>query len=1134
MFVVGGLALALAAPAGADNFALRARPAGIQKLVELAPSQLPTSLDFEPIQGVILSCPIVEDFSGFVDPHTINIQWNDFDLQVTDGGLDIALDLDLDIAADLDVTNLICISDVSCDIEIAAQHLTGDIHLSLVSGPNGIQVGDVNVDLDIHKDNFELDIHGCLIGDGLETVVQWVEGWALNKLMERLEGKAEALVPDKIAALLSSSLPLHVEAGGFHIDAAIEQLLLGEGTGLDLVADAEVTWMGGDESTPDFEEASGEALPGYFGPGDFAVAAGDDLVGRVLYEGWRGGLFKALLSKIKPSITLSEEGLAQKLGLPGGTNLEVSLDLEEAPEVTFGRNEGKGLHIGLPGLKVLIDIAPPGGQPGHVEISTIASLDVGFEVDGEAGTLQLVVQGLKVDKLDIVSGDEVMRADPARLEQFIGDVGAPMLAAQLAGLPLSPALRPSPELEAFVWLRTFETEDGWLRAGLDLHTPDPNDGTAPDTTAEIPEIVRAGMALIPVGGTDDVTPGGLMRFNVSIDGKPVHPEPKFMSAARVSMEEGNHIIEVAAVDLNGNVDSEPVRREVVVDGTPPTLTVKGAPKATLQDSKVELSWRASDERTGVTTRWELREFGSRDQVGKIIKEGDAGEAGTVSLTDFDNGSIYVVRVIASDEAGNLTSEEFGFGLEQGGCNAGGGTSSTWLVFGLLGLMLLRKRRQGLIAALACFAIASPAMAQSIGSTFSGVTDADGSSAFWNPAAMHRGDGTRVDVGSGVSLIRIGFTEEGQAEGSNTFIPKPSPTLGAFTDAIGKNWRVGLSVGIPSAAGADWDREDPAGGTTRYYAEKAKNFYVSATPAASFRPASWISIGAGVDLVYGRLDADFDKDMAVQLNRSVGSGSADSPFPSESASLAAPVSIRTGGFGVGAVGGILLQPRPWIAIGTSVHSPVTVKASGSLDVEYPAAMRAFIASAAPTAELPEMAADVNIDLKMPLSVFSAISVNPAKNWEVRLDHRFMDYSSVANADLLIAEATSPDIKDTALVKGFRDVHSVGLRLSRVLMGGRGQTALIGRWESNKVPELVATPSNVDFNKYELGAAVQWMVSRRVSVIGQYAHFFIADRTVDENLHRTTLDANLDAYNHPAPMGTYRAASDTLSVYLSAFY
>ena len=52
-------------------------------------------------------------------------------------------------------------------------------------------------------------------------------------------------------------------------------------------------------------------------------------------------------------------------------------------------------------------------------------------------------------------------------------------------------------------------------------------------------------------GTDDTTPPELLRYVVKLDGQLVGDEAAFMTAVRVSAADGNHLLEVSAVDLNG-------------------------------------------------------------------------------------------------------------------------------------------------------------------------------------------------------------------------------------------------------------------------------------------------------------------------------------------------------------------------------------------------------------------------------------------------------------------------------------------------------------------------------------------------------------------------------------------------------
>jgi hypothetical protein len=186
---------------------------------------------------------------------------------------------------------------------------------------------------------------------------------------------------------------------------------------------------------------------------------------------------------------------------------------------------------------------------------------------------------------------------------------------------------------------------------------------------------------------------------------------------------------------------------------------------------------------------------------------------------------------------------------------------------------------------------------------------------------------------------------------------------------------------------------------------------------------------------------------------------------------------------------------------------------------------------PAATLPELAGDIEADVKMPLMVFTALAFEPHPRWELRFDHRFINRAAASSTDLVVVEATSPDVMDTTLVKGYYDRQSFGLRLARSLAEGRGRAALRTRYENNSVPEQTVTPSNMDFQKLEIGLAGSWALSRRVLLTGQVSHYFLWSRRVDESLHRPLAEPSLDEFNHPSPTGTYTGVADYVAFWMS---
>ncbi|MBT8494168.1 MAG: hypothetical protein KJO07_14020, partial [Deltaproteobacteria bacterium] len=292
------------------------------------------------------------------------------------------------------------------------------------------------------------------------------------------------------------------------------------------------------------------------------------------------------------------------------------------------------------------------------------------------------------------TGEELLDADPARMEQLVADVVLPLLADSLESVPLAPALAPIEGL--YVWIKDVGASGGWLRASFDLYSADPDDDIAPETELEDRSVVRAGLVSLKVTGYDNSTPEPLLRYRASLDGEPLKEAPYFAEQIRFNVEDGEHVLEVAAVDLNGNADPRPARVQLVVDGTPPLLDVLSAPGTFLpRGGAVSASWTSSDEREGVRSKWQIFALANNGLTGEVVAEGAAGSAGEMHVDDLNKNKLYVLRITAEDRAGNLTSEEFGFAFEQAGCRIadGGASDSAPLLLALALLAAGRRRRR---------------------------------------------------------------------------------------------------------------------------------------------------------------------------------------------------------------------------------------------------------------------------------------------------------------------------------------------------------------------------------------------------------------------------------------------------------
>jgi hypothetical protein len=100
---------------------------------------------------------------------------------------------------------------------------------------------------------------------------------------------------------------------------------------------------------------------------------------------------------------------------------------------------------------------------------------------------------------------------------------------------------------------------------------------APNTriTGKPDGIANPKTAILSFDGSDDQVPGQLIQYKVTVDGESA--EPSFVKQATIG-EVGvtkTYQVEVAAVDLSGNVDPSPESVELLVDGIAPGLAIRG-------------------------------------------------------------------------------------------------------------------------------------------------------------------------------------------------------------------------------------------------------------------------------------------------------------------------------------------------------------------------------------------------------------------------------------------------------------------------------------------------------------------------------------------------------------------------------
>lgn len=175
-------------------------------------------------------------------------------------------------------------------------------------------------------------------------------------------------------------------------------------------------------------------------------------------------------------------------------------------------------------------------------------------------------------------------------------------------------------------------------------------------------------------------------------------------------------------------------------------------------------------------------------------------------------------------------------------------------------------------------------------------------AFGNPAGMTRLDQSQILVGIqpayGVSHFdRDNATTVSGGNGGNAlgFIPGLG---GYFVYSASPDIKFGLSVGSNFGLSAQYQ----SNWSGRYYSIKSELVTLGAYPVAAYRINRWLSIGAGAQIIYGKLDTK------TGINDVLDGGDGS-------------ITVDSGDVGYGGMAGILIEPMEGTRFGVTYQSQV---------------------------------------------------------------------------------------------------------------------------------------------------------------------------------------------------------------------
>jgi long-subunit fatty acid transport protein len=441
-----------------------------------------------------------------------------------------------------------------------------------------------------------------------------------------------------------------------------------------------------------------------------------------------------------------------------------------------------------------------------------------------------------------------------------------------------------------------------------------------------------------------------------------------------------------------------------------------------------------------------------------------------------------------------------------------------------------RRAATLLVCGALVLTAPPARAELAGTPFSGPTDGDGASLWWNPAAMSTTTASLLQLTGAATFISADHKRRGvdpftgrPYPNAHLFVVRPEPVLALTIDKLWpRRLRLGVLVHAPSVEGAAWPEYVDDGGQrvlapTRYHATQSQVFHLYTQVGASLLLHRTIALGVSLNLVASVVDSQQHLDLGNQSPVREMIPCASGAFGCEHPMWSAPGGARGNTFSAGATVGVLLRPVPRLRIGIAYASPHKLEMPVTVSIDT-AQVEAWAQQFVPQLQPLGVNGTGRLRMLLPQRVHAAIAVAIVPRVELSAGLVWIDQSEAAAYLVSITQKGStllPDTITTALVKN--DKWSSWLRVQG-LVRQRWLLALHVEYTPPAIDDAFVSPSNADFHLVGLSGAFRVQLPRRVGLGLSYTQTIAASRDVRDSIYANDAPK---PFALPDASGSYRA-------------
>jgi long-chain fatty acid transport protein len=355
---------------------------------------------------------------------------------------------------------------------------------------------------------------------------------------------------------------------------------------------------------------------------------------------------------------------------------------------------------------------------------------------------------------------------------------------------------------------------------------------------------------------------------------------------------------------------------------------------------------------------------------------------------------------------------------------------------------------------------------------------DPSTLFTNPAGMSLLPGSQFHAGAQLIYGSVEFSPDagtgpllGTGSGGNAVGAMPAGSL-FFSQSLSDRFSVG--VGVFSYFGLAQEYDDDWVG--RYYIQKGDLLGLTFMPAASFKVTDWLSVGAGLNAMYGYLDTQVAVRTLVP-----GDGQLS-------------VSDETWGFGANV--GLLFTLAEGSRLGATYLSPV------DLDFED----RPSFSNLGPVGDaIFTNPPRVDLGMTVPQSVMVSLYHELNAKWALLANVGWQNWNEFGYVQVGVDSATPTSL--TAEL-GYDDTWHTAVgtqyRASEAWLLSAGFA-----YDSSAVSDANRTVALPMGETYRFGLGAQWQVSRAVTLGAAYSLAWLGDMSVNqESLYRGRLSGTYE--------------------------